>query len=45
MKKLVLAAIATLSLGIGAAMAAQPTVNSMGQIVNGPAYSNDAAGG
>jgi hypothetical protein len=43
MKKFVLAAIAALSLGIGSAYAAQ--TNHLGQVVNGPAYSSDVAGG
>jgi hypothetical protein len=45
MKKFILAAIATLSLGIGSAFAAQTVTNSVGQIFNGPAYSNDVSGG
>jgi len=43
MKKFVLAAIAALSLGIGSAYAMQPQVNHLGQTINGPAYSDDAA--
>jgi hypothetical protein len=43
MKKFILAAIATLSLGIGSAFAVQPATNSVGQVYNGPAYANDGA--
>ena len=45
MKKFVLAAIAALSLGIGSAYAAQTVTNHLGQVVDGPAYSSDVAGG
>jgi len=45
MKKFVLAAIAALSLSVGAAYAAQPVTSHLGQTINGPAYSDDAAGG
>jgi hypothetical protein len=45
MKKFVLAAIAALSLGIGAANAAQTVKNQAGQTMWGPAYTDDAAGG
>jgi hypothetical protein len=42
MKKFVLAAVAVLSLGLGSAFAAQPTVNHLGQVINGPAYGADS---
>jgi hypothetical protein len=46
MKKFVLAAIAALSLGIGSAYAAQTGVtNHLGQVLDGPAYGSDVAGG
>ena len=45
MKKFVLAAAAVLTLGVGSAFAAQTVTNHLGQIMNGPAYSSDAAGG
>jgi hypothetical protein len=45
MKKFVLAAIAMLSIGVGSAFAAQTVTNHLGQIMDGPAYSSDAAGG
>jgi hypothetical protein len=46
MKKFVLAAIAALSLGIGSAYAAQTVVtNHLGQVLDGPAYGSDVAGG
>jgi hypothetical protein len=43
MKKLVLAAIAVLSLGVGSAIAA-PVTNHDGQVMWGAAYSSDVAG-
>jgi hypothetical protein len=43
MKKFVLAAVAALSLSVGAAYAAQPVTNHLGQTINGPAYSDDSA--
>jgi hypothetical protein len=45
MKKFILAAAAVLSLGAGSAFAAQTVINSHGQVMWGPAYSNDVAGG
>jgi hypothetical protein len=41
MKKLVLAAIAVLSLGVGSAYAHQTATNKLGQTIWGPAYSDD----
>jgi hypothetical protein len=40
-----LAAAAVLSLGVGSAFAHQTVINSHGQVIRGPAYSNDATGG
>jgi hypothetical protein len=45
MKKFILAAAAVLSLGVGSAFAHQTVVNAHGQVIWGPAYSADAAGG
>jgi hypothetical protein len=45
MKKFILAAAAVLSLGVGSAFAAQTVTNHLGQVIDGPAYSSDAAGG
>jgi hypothetical protein len=45
MKKFILAAAAVLSLGAGSAFAHQTVTNSHGQVIWGPAYSSDAAGG
>ena len=45
MKKFILAAAAVLSLSVGSAFAAQTVTNSYGQVIWGPAYSSDAAGG
>ena len=43
MKKFLLAAVAALSLGVGAAYAAQPVTTHLGQTFNGPAYNDDGA--
>jgi hypothetical protein len=45
MKNFVLAAIAVLTIGVGSAFAAQTVTNHLGQVIDGPAYSSDAAGG
>jgi hypothetical protein len=45
MKRFILAAAAILSLGVGSALATQTVINHAGEIISGPAYSNDAAGG
>lgn len=45
MRMFILAAAAVLSLGVGSAFASQTVVNSHGQTMWGPAYTNDAAGG
>ncbi len=45
MKKFILAAAAVLSLGVGSAFAAQTVINSHGQVMWGPAYNSDVAGG
>jgi hypothetical protein len=44
MKKFILAAAAILSLGVGSAFAAQTVTSHLGQVLDGPAYSSDAAG-
>ena len=45
MKKFIFAAAAVLSLSVGSAFAHPTDVNSHGQVIWGPAYSSDAAGG
>jgi hypothetical protein len=40
MKKLVLAAVAVMSLGIGSAYAHQIEINHFGQVIWGPTYAN-----
>ena len=45
MKKFVLAAIAVMSIGVGSAFAAQTVTSHLGQVIDGPAYSSDVAGG
>jgi hypothetical protein len=45
MKKFILAAVAALSLGIGSAYASQIVTNHLGQVLDGPAYGSDVAGG
>jgi hypothetical protein len=45
MKKFILAAIAVMSADSdGSAFAAQTVTNHLGQVMDGPAYSSDAAG-
>ena len=44
MKKFILAAIAVMSIGVGSAFAAQTVTTHFGQVIDGPAYSDDAAG-
>jgi hypothetical protein len=45
MKKFILAAIAAMSIGAGSAFAAQTVTNHLGQVLDGPAYGSDVAGG
>jgi hypothetical protein len=45
MKKFILAAAAVLSLGVGSAFAHEAVVNSHGQVIWGPAYNSNVAGG
>jgi hypothetical protein len=45
MKRFVLAAVAVLGLGIGAASAHAPVTNHLGQPMWGPAYNNEVTGG
>jgi hypothetical protein len=44
MKKLIPAAAAVLSLGVGSAFVHPTVINAHGQVIWGPSYGNDAAG-